>query len=506
MDGGYLSSRMQQSHRGGSTRRGEAEHADQRGGRLIHTGPRGDEMRLSGMPGGQGGGPPLLIVNGRVIDPVSGHNGVADVAIEGGRIAALGPKLPRPAGVRVIDAEGCLVTPGLIDPHVHLREPGHEYKETIATGTAAAVSGGFTTVACMPNTSPALDTPELVRFVHERAAARGRCRVLVVAAGTKGRRGEELAEILLMHAAGAAAFSDDGDCVEHAGMMARVLGAVKQTGCAFMQHCQDPTLTRGSAMHAGTVAAELGLTGWPRVAEEVIIERDIRLNRAIGCRYHAQHVSSAGSVEILKRARAEGQPVTGEATPHHLLLTHEACRGYNTLAKVNPPVRETADVNALRQAVAEGVITVLGTDHAPHSAEEKSLPFEEAPMGLIGLESAVALYAEALVASGAISWARLTELMTIEPARLCGVDSAGLGRLTVGGPADVTVIDPELPWTIDAAASVSTSKNTPFDGRRVKGRAVLTVVAGVVRMDRRPAGLTEETGAGRDAQHAGTKP
>lgn len=428
----------------------------------------------------------ILITGGRVIDPVSGGDRTADVAIADGVIKAISPSLPRSPAETVIDARGKIVAPGLIDPHVHMREPGQEHKETLATGSRSGVRGGFTTLCCMPNTQPALDTPELVGFVAHRARESAQCRVFAVGAATKGRRGEELAEIALMARAGAVGFSDDGDCVASAGVMARVLAGVKPTGLAFMQHCQEPTMTRGAAMHAGEVSTRLGLVGWARVAEEVIIERDIRLNRSIGCRYHVQHISSGDSVEIVRRARAEGLPVTAEASPHHLLLTHEACDGYRTAAKVNPPLREARDVEALREGVADGTITVLATDHAPHTAEEKALPFEEAPFGIVGLETALPLYAEALVATGLIGWPRLIALMTIEPARLCGLDApggggGGLGRLRVGGPADVTVIDPDVEWTIRADQLASRSRNTPFDGRKVRGRAVAVVVGGVAR-------------------------
>jgi dihydroorotase len=425
----------------------------------------------------------LLIAGGRVIDPASGIDHVADVAIDGDRIAAIGKDLSR-VDTRVIDAHDKLVTPGLIDPHVHLREPGQEHKETLASGSAAAVAGGFTTLCCMPNTTPALDSAEMVGFIESRARQTAICRVFVVGAATKGRKGEELAEIQLMARAGAVGFSDDGDCIASAGMMCRVLAAVKQTGLAFQQHCQEPTLTRGSSMHAGDVAVRLGLTGWPRVAEEVIIERDVRLNRGIGCRYHVQHISSGESVEIVRRARGAGQPVSAEAAPHHLLLTHEACDGYNTMAKMNPPLREWKDVEALRAGVADGTITVLATDHAPHSSDEKSLPFEEAPFGIVGLETALALYAEALIHTGLIDWPRMIALMTIEPARLCGLDRMGLGQLKVGGPADVTVIDPTAEWTIRAAEVAGKSRNTPFEGRRAKGRAIATIVDGIVRQEK----------------------
>jgi dihydroorotase len=420
----------------------------------------------------------------RVIDPASKLDRVCDVVVAKGRVQAIGSgaRKAHAEGATEIDADGLILSPGLIDPHVHLREPGHEHKETIATGTHAAAVGGFTSVCCMPNTSPAIDTPELVRFIYDRANLSARCRVFPVAAGTKGREGKEIAEILLMHRAGAVAFSDDGDCIASAGVMSRVFAAVAQTGSAFMQHCQEPTLTQGAAMHSGTVSARLGLGGWPRMAEEIIIERDVRLLRHLRspCRYHAQHLSSSGSVDIIRLARKDGLPVTGEVTPHHLLLTHDACDHYNTLAKVNPPLREKSDITALIKGVADGTITVLGTDHAPHSAEEKSLPFEDAPMGLVGLETALPLFAESLVASGAISWPRLIALMTLEPARLCGLDALGLGSIKKGQTADLTLIDPKAKWTLDPAAMVGKSKNTPFGGRRLTGRAVATFVGGVL--------------------------
>ena len=423
----------------------------------------------------------LLITHGRVLNPASAMDRASDVAIVDGRIAAIGPNLSFDASATVIDARGCLVVPGLIDPHVHLREPGGEYKETIASGTLAAVAGGFTAVCCMPNTSPALDTPELIRLIRARTEETGHCRVFPVGAVSVGRKGEHLAEISLMSRAGAVGFSDDGDAVASAGLMARALGVIKTTGRALMQHCQEPTLTARASMHAGSVATRFGLAGWPRVAEEIIIERDIRLNRGIGCRYHVQHISSGESVEIVRRARSDGQPITAEASPHHLLLTHEAVdRGGvpDTNAKVNPPLREDKDVRAIREGVADGTITVLGTDHAPHAAHEKAMPFEEAPMGLVGLETALALYVKALVEPGLIDWMKLIELMTVAPARLCGLDAMGLGSLTVGGPGDVTVIDPDAAWTIRADDLVGMSRNTPFDGWDVRGRVRATIVVG----------------------------
>jgi len=426
----------------------------------------------------------VLIVNGRVIDPASGTDAVLDVALSGGVVAEIGPKLTRSPAARVIDAEGLLVTPGLIDPHVHLREPGQTHKEDIASGTAAAVSGGFTTVCCMPNTVPALDTPEQVEFVFSRARATANCRVFPVAAATMGRQGERLAELRLCAGAGAVAFSDDGDVIASAGMMKAALTEIAALGLAFMQHAQDATLTKNAAMHAGEVSARLGLGGWPPEAEEIIVQRDVRLNCPIRCRYHVQHVSAKGTVEILRWARAEGHPVSGEASPHHLHLTHDACDGYNTSAKMNPPLREQRDVDALRAGVADGTITILATDHAPHTADEKARPFAEAPFGIIGLESALPLYAEALVETGAIDWPRLIELLTVEPAKLCRLDRHGLGSLRAGGPADVTIIDPDLEWTLTRDELAGRSHNTPFLGRRLRGRAIAAIVGGVIRTER----------------------
>lgn len=463
----------------------------------------------------------VLIVGGRVIDPATGYDRVADVAIADGIVAAVGERLSRTHAQKIIDAEGCIVTPGLIDPHVHLREPGMEEAETIRSGSLAAAAGGFTSVVCMPNTTPAIDDDAMVEFVYTTAEREGACRVFPVGAVSKARRGEELAEIGLMCRSGAVGFSDDGDCVASAGLMARALQYIKPTGLALMQHCQEATLTRGASMHAGSVSTRLGLTGWPRVAEECIIERDVRLNAGIGCRYHVQHLSSGGSVEIVRRARRAGQPVSAEASPHHLLLTHdlvergpaggEPGRGpaYWTSAKMNPPLRERSDINAIIEGVADGTITVLATDHAPHTPERKALEFEAAPFGIVGLETALALYIRALIEPGVIDWSRLIALLTIEPARLCGLDrleaadrggwgavygparrsmGLGLGRLHVGSAGDATIIDPNLEWTVDAGAFRSLSRNTPFDGWTLRGRAVTTIVGGEVAFNLTPTG------------------
>lgn len=429
------------------------------------------------------------ITGGRVIDPASGLDDVLDVLIEGGRIRQIGKNLnPQHPDARVIDASGLIVSPGLIDPHVHLREPGQEHKETILSGSLAAVSGGFTTVCCMPNTQPTLDSPEIVRFIFEQARA-AHCRVYPVAAGTIGRQGERMTEIRLLAQAGAVGISDDGDVIASAGMMKSVLTATHAAGLCFMQHCQEPTLTKNAAMHAGGVSTRLGLTGWPRVAEEIIIERDVRLVRETGCRYHVQHLSCAGSVDIVRIARENDLPVTAEASPHHLLLTDEACLGYDTNAKMNPPLREKSDVEALRKGVADGVITILATDHAPHTPDEKALPFGDAPFGIIGLETALAGYAQALIEPGHLDWPAMLEKMTINPARLCNLDrdhlgDDGLGEIREGGPADLTLIDPDHEWTVEDRDLEGMSRNTPFLGRTFGVRSVLTIVAGEVRHSR----------------------
>ncbi len=422
----------------------------------------------------------ILIQHGRVIDPASGFDQAADVLLSDGMVAEIG-RLSAPRGARTIDAEGCLVCPGLIDPHVHLREPDHEHQETIATGAAAAVAGGFTAVCCMPNTRPPIDSAPAVQQVRRRGEAAGAARVFVAAAATEGRRGERPAPIRELAEAGAVAFTDDGECVSDPRVLRLVLQAAAAAGRPFLQHCQDPQLSAGGVMNAGALAAQLGLAGWPAAAEEAVIERDIRLNRRIGCAYHAQHLSSGDSVEIIRRARADGQPVSAEVSPHHLLLTEDCCRDYDTMCKVNPPLRSARDIALLKEGVADGTIEILGTDHAPHPAHRKQLDFDDAAFGIVGLESALPLYFEALVTDGVIDVRRLLAMMTTNPARLLGLDRLGLGSLTVGGPADVTVIDPGAAWTIEPAAFASTGRNCPFAGRPVRGRAVATIVAGELR-------------------------
>jgi dihydroorotase len=320
--------------------------------------------------------------------------------------------------------------------------------------------------------------------VQQAARDAGRARVHVVAAATIGRKGEQLAPMAAMAAAGAVAFSDDGECIMNPALMRRVLEVCAALGRTFMQHCQDHVLSEGGTMHEGPTATRLGLLPWPREAEEIIVERDVRLNKSIGAHYHAQHLSSGGSAAILRRAQAEGIRATGEASPHHLLLTDVACDGYDTQAKMNPPLRTARDIAELKLAIADGTIDVLATDHAPHTAAEKARDFASAPFGIIGLDCALPLYVKALVDDGVIGWPRLIELMTRMPAKLCGLDAQGIGTLNEGTSADITVIDPMLEWTIQASEFASKSRNCPFDGWTVRGRAVLTMVGGRMLHDR----------------------
>lgn len=427
----------------------------------------------------------LLIRSGRVIDPASGLDATGDILLVDGRVAEVSTSpVAVPEGMPTFDAEGCIVTPGLLDIHVHLREPDPTHEETIASGARAAIEGGFTTVCCMPNTRPALDSPDMVRFVHDRAAAAGQARVYVVGCATIGRAGETLAPIREMAAAGVLAFSDDGDVIADDAMMAATLRAAGEVGCCVMQHCQDAEMSAGGVMNAGALSNRLGLGGWPAEAEHVVIERDISLVATAGGAYHVQHLSSGRSVDLIREARAKGLPVTAEASPHHLLLTEEACDGYNTMAKMNPPLRTARDIAALKEGVADGTITVLATDHAPHPTRTKTTDFTSASFGIVGLECALPLYMRALVEGNVIDWPRLVALMTIEPARLVGLDRQGLGAISVGGPADVTIIDPHREWTIAPGGFASAARNCPFAEWTVRGRAVAAIRDGRVLLCR----------------------
>jgi dihydroorotase len=424
----------------------------------------------------------ILIKNGTVLDPSQKLQKRADVLIRDGRIAAVGDRSSGEKADlvdRVIDATGCFVTPGLIDIHVHFREPGDEEEETIASGSAAAVAGGFTTVCCMPNTKPPLDNEGQIEFILREAQRVGLCNVLPIGAITKGRAGAELAEVGSMLERGAIALSDDGVGVAEASVMRKALQYTRMFDACIMQHCEEPTLG-GGAMHAGVVSTSLGLPGIPAEAEQLMIARDLLLNRTIGCRYHVQHISTAWSVELIRRAKADRQVVTAEVSPHHLLLTDESCRGYDTNFKMNPPLRTAADVAACIEGIKDGTIDCLATDHAPHRAEEKELEFVDAPMGIIGLECALALYIKALVEPGHIDWMKLIDLMSTRGAQIIKFDR---GSLRVGAVADVTIIDPERQWTIDVRKFQSKSRNCPFHGWQVKGAARATIVGGELKWE-----------------------
>ena len=419
--------------------------------------------------------PTLLIKNGTILDPSRGLEQQADLLVRDGKIARIGHDLG-PADEQ-IDARGCYVTPGLIDIHVHFREPGEEEEETIASGAAAAVAGGFTTVCVMPNTKPALDNEAQIEFVLREGQRVNLANVYPVGAITKGREGRELAEIGSMHDRGAVAFSDDGVGVGDAAVMRKALQYAKMFDTVLMQHCEEPTLS-GGAMHGGTVSTMLGLPGAPAEAEQLMIARDLVLNRTISCRYHVQHLSTAWSVELIRRGKHDGQSVTAEVAPHHLLLTDESCRTYDTNYKMNPPLRTQADIDAVIAGVIDGTIDCLATDHAPHLAEEKELEFAEAPNGIIGLECALGLYIKALVEPGHIGWLRLIELMTINAARIVKLDKGTLGE---GADADITIIDPKRKWTVDIEQFESKSRNCPYHGWELTGRQVATIVGGAVK-------------------------
>src|SRR5688500_460392 len=421
--------------------------------------------------------PSLLIQHGTILDPSRSINQRGDLLIKDGKIVAIGDNLGR--ADRVIDARNCLVTPGLIDIHVQFREPGDEEEEDIASGSKAADAGGFTTVCCMPNTKPPLDNEGQIEFVLRESERVNCANVFPIGAITKGREGKELAEMALMQQRGAVAFSDDGVGVADASVMRKALQYAKMLDTCLMQHCEEPTLA-GGAMHAGLVSTSLGLPGVPAEAEQLMISRDILLNRTIGCRYHIQHISTAGSVELVRRAKADKLPVTTEVAPHHLLLTDESCRTFDTNYKMNPPLRTKRDVEACIRGVVDGTIDCLATDHAPHLAEEKELEFQYAPNGILGLEPALALYVKALVTPGHISWMKLIAMMTHVPAKISDLNK---GTLADGADADVTVIDPNLEWTIDLEQFKSKSRNCPFGGWAVKGRATHTIVGGQVKWE-----------------------
>ncbi|OIQ11246.1 Dihydroorotase [Moorella thermoacetica] len=422
----------------------------------------------------------ILIKGGRVIDPARNLDGRQDILIEGEKITTLAANLEAPAGARVIDAGGMIVTPGLIDMHVHLREPGYEQKETIASGTRAAAAGGFTAVACMANTKPVADSASVIYFIKEKARQEGVVRVYPVGALSKGLEGKEIAEIGDLAAAGAVAISDDGRPVMNALVMRHALEYAKMFNLPVISHCEDEALANDGLMHEGLVATILGLRGIPAAAEEVMVARDLILAELTGGRLHLAHVSTAGSVRLLKEARARGVRVTAEATPHHLCLTDMLVQSYDTSTKVNPPLRPAGDVAAVVAALAAGDIDVIASDHAPHADEDKDVEYDYAPFGMVGLETAVPLVVTELILPGKLTWQQAIKSWTANPARILNIPG---GSLVPGGVADVTIIDPDMEKEVDVNEFYSRGHNSPLQGRKLKGWPVLTIVGGRVVME-----------------------
>ncbi|UCC22054.1 MAG: dihydroorotase [Planctomycetota bacterium] len=418
----------------------------------------------------------LLIRNGRVIDPANGVDEKCDVLIVNGLISDVG-KIDKRAEA-VIDAAGKLVTPGLIDIHVHFREPGDEEEETIASGSAAAVAAGFTSVVCMPNTNPPIESETDVEYIHRKGRKTRKTHVYTMGAITKQREGTELAEMGFMAEAGAVGFTDDGNGVQDPAVMLRALKYAAMFDVVIAQHCQDNGFAGDGVMNAGYCSTILGLPGIDKLAEESMLWRDIQLIKKTHVRYHAQHISTAGSVELIRAAKKDSLPITCEVTPHHLLLTEDCCAEYDTNYKVNPPLRTSKDIEALKQAIAEGLVDALATDHGPHLQSEKELEFLTAPFGIACLECALGLYVKALLEPGILDWPGLIELMTAKPAKIIGVDKGTLGK---GKQGDVTIIDPVAEYTVDASKFHSKSRNCPYNGWQLKSRVEKTIVGGEIR-------------------------
>ncbi len=422
----------------------------------------------------------LLIKGGRVIDPTQNIDEVQDIQIEGGLIKQVGKGLSAPAGTETIDASGCYVTPGLIDMHVHLRDPGLEYKEDIVTGTKAAVAGGFTSVCCMPNTKPVIDCKAIAGYIINKAKAEGFCNVFPVGTITQGMGGERMSEMGELKETGCVAVSDDGKPVRNSELMRRALQYASGIGILVISHAEDLDLVGEGTMNEGYTSTELGLKGIPRVAEDIATAREVMLAEYTGAPVHIAHVSTEGSVSIIREGKARGVRVTCETAPHYFALTDDAVRGYNTNAKMNPPLREVTDVAAIKAGLQDGTIDCIATDHAPHHLDEKDVEFNEAMNGIVGLETSLPLSLE-LVANGTLTLQQMVEKMSVNPAKILGL---GRGTLKAGAPADVTVIDPQLQWTVTAEGLNSKSKNSPFIGRAMKGGAKYTVVGGEVKFKR----------------------
>jgi len=417
----------------------------------------------------------MLLRGGRLLDPSQRLDETGDLLCAGGTVARFGGTIEDPADAEVIDCGGCIVAPGFIDVHCHLREPGREDVETIATGARAAAAGGFTAVCAMPNTEPVTDNQAAVGFIIRQAIRAGGSRVYPIGAISVGQKGESLAEFGEMVGAGAVAVSDDGRPVVSAHLMRTALEYAQAFGIPVIDHCEEPTLAHGGSMNEGVVSARLGLKGIPAEAEEIMVIRDILLARRTGGHVHLAHMSTRGSVELIRWGKERGIRVTAEVTPHHLTLTEAAVEGYDTHAKMNPPLRTQDDVDALRAAVRDGTIDLIATDHAPHHYDAKEREFADAPFGIVGLETALALVVTELVGSGVIDFPTLVDRMSCTPARLFGLPG---GSLSADRPADVTVFDPAAEWRVDPSIFLSKGRNTPYAGRTLIGRAVRTVVGG----------------------------
>jgi len=422
----------------------------------------------------------LLIQGGRIIDPGLKLDEAGSLLIAGGKISWVGGAKENPpdADYDVLDAKGLIVCPGFIDLHCHLRQPGFEGRETIATGTMAAARGGFTTVCCMPNTEPPLDNKATIDYVKSTAAAEGIIRVLPIGCISRGRTGEELTDMGELAAAGVIGFSDDGDPAANSDLMLGALEYSRSSGLPIIDHCEDKALSRGGQMNEGVVSAELGLKGTPNAAEDIIVARDLDLAEKTGGWVHIAHVSTGGAVELIRRAKEKGVRVTAEATPHHLTLTEERVRDCNTSAKVNPPLRTEGDVKALIKGLNDNTIDIIATDHAPHTEAEKRQPFELAPFGISGFETALGSLM-GLVHRGELELATLITKLTIEPSKILG-QKYGPGTLAVGSAADVTILDPSREWTVDTSRFASKGKNTPLAGERLKGKVMVTIYGGKI--------------------------
>ena len=415
-----------------------------------------------------------VIRNGRIIDPANRRDEIGDLVIANGRVADQSAIRNQKSEIEEIDASGLIVAPGLVDMHVHLREPGFAHKETIASGAAAAAAGGFTTIVCMPNTLPVADNPSTITWIRDRARDTASVHVLPTGAISKNLEGLELAPIASIVQSGVVAITDDGKCVQNHELMRRAVEYARMVGVPVLDHCQDYNLVGNGVVNEGEWSTLLGLSGWPAAGEEAMVMRNILLAELCDHRIHCQHISAAGSVRLIREAQARGVKISGEVCPHHIALTDAAIQNFDTNCKMNPPLRTQADIEAIIGGIADGTLTILCSDHAPHAAFEKEVEFDQAPFGIVGLETELGLFIDILVHKRkAISINRLIEMFTLEPAKLLKIDA---GTLTIGAKADITLIDPEMEWTVKTSESLS--RNTPFNGWELKGRAVHTIVDG----------------------------